>query len=346
MIGCFNISLFSYFDIHRIFDLLSFRLWDFVLWWFDLDFLIFDFNFDFILCISFLFIFLIHFFLKLLFSFLVNYITINSHFKILKFPIIVCLTLISFVTFLFNTSLIWCLHILDIFNSIQIVCFQDFTGFYEILSINSKHYKHTQNFSFYIYILFYYILHIVNTLTIVALRFFFSYSYDYNLHTDYTLNHKNVDIKCKNLISLWTLHNNYIKNTFISEYYFLHQLNINFLVTFLLNLIFYEFSIFYSVTRTYSTWLFIKTSKNLVHLSTRFTIILGKHQFSNISHIHLFTYIIFLLNYYGNFIKDFNYINFIISPYLQLYIYTYYTINFNLILTKWLKKQLNFLSSF
>lgn len=346
MVGCFNISLFSYFDIHRIFDLLSFRLWDFVLWWFDLDFLIFDFNFDFILCISFLFIFLIHFFLKLLFSFLVNYITLNSHLKSLNLPIIICLTLISFVTFLFNTCLIWCLLVLEIFSTLQIVCFQDFSGFYEILSITSKHCKHTQILNFYIYILFYYVLNIVNTLTIVALRFFFSYSYEYSLHTDYALSHKIVDIRCKNLIALWTLHNNYIKNNFLGLYHFLQQLNINFLVTFLLTLIFYEFSVFYTSTRLLLTWLFLKNSKNLVHLSIKFTITLGKHQFSNISHIHLFTYIIFLINYYGNFVKDFNYINFILSIYLQLYIYTYYTINFNFILYKWFKKQLNFLASF
>lgn len=346
MVGCFNISLFSYFDIHRIFDLVSFRMWDFVLWWFDLDFLIFDFNFDFILCISFLFIFLIHFFLKLLFSFLVNYVILNFNINILNYPIFLILILLNFISFLFNVCLTLCLHTIELFNFLNFVCFQDFSGFFETLNLHSKIFKRFNTFSFYIYLLFYYVLSILNNLTVIALRFFFSYAYESYLHTDYNINNKSIDIKLKSLLMLWISHGNNIKTFFLSTYYYVYQLNINFLVTFLLVLVFYEFTTFYVTNKFTNSWAFIKSSKNLVYLHIKFTISNTKSLDSNITAIHLFTYIIFLINYFGIFIKDFNYINFILSFYLVLYIFTYYCLNFNHILFKWFKKQLNFLSSF
>lgn len=68
--GCFNITALTNFDANRIFDLTHYRIWDLVLWWYDLDLIIFDFFIDFFNSISYLLLFINTFFYKIFFNFL------------------------------------------------------------------------------------------------------------------------------------------------------------------------------------------------------------------------------------------------------------------------------------
>ena len=347
MVGCFNISLFSYFDIHRIFDLLSYRMWDFVLWWFDLDFLIFDFNFDFIMCLSFIFIFLIHFFLKLVFSFLINYVICNALVQCNVIKTIVVLSTIGFVTFLFSINLTICLSILELFIALHVLCFHDFTGFFEVTPIILKGITHANITALHTYLMFYYILNVISYLCLVALRFFFSYTYELNLHLDYNITNRKIDLKCKSLNFVWLLYTQYLQSNHLPHLYtYLFKLNVNVLISYTLVLLFYEFTIFYNIQKVNLHLLFLKTTRYLFTLNVRFSITNNKHTFSNITYVHLFTYIIFLINHFGILIKDFSYINFVISYNLIFYTFTYYIIDFNLLLSKWYKKQLTFVVTF
>jgi len=346
MIGCFNISLFAYFDIHRIFDLMSYRVWDFVMWWFDLDFLLFDFNFDFIMCLSFIFLFLIHFFLKLVFSFIINYILLNNIIHALNYRILLCTNSISFITFFFSMGIHICIAVIELFITLHTICFQDFTGFFEFLSIHNKIYKRLNINSTYMYIMFYYSLNILNFLCVVTLRFFFSYTYNTINYTDYNVNIKSLEIRIKDLSTLWIAQGSYIKADFLNFYFYIHKININVLIIFTLIILFYNFTVFYVLNKQEVKVLFLKNSKYLHILSIKFTLHSGRHSLHNITYVHLFMYIIFIINYFSMIVKDFNYINFILLPYLVMYLFSHYIIDFNSNVKKWYKKQLQFITNF
>lgn len=346
MVGCFNISLFSYFDIHRIFDLLSYRTWDFVLWWFDLDFVVFDFNFDFIMCISFIFIFLIHFFLKLLFSFIVNYVLINSILIIDHIKLLLCTTIINFITFFFVTGILICILLLEVFSSVSTICFQDFIGFFEVSITQLTSFTKTALRITHIYIMFYYILNIVNNVCLVVLRFFFSYMYENFMHTDYIINTNSINVKCMNLSFLWIINGFYIINNLTNIYNYAKILGIFVICMFTLVGIFYTFLLFIATMNAPSRLLFLKSIRYLNTLEIKFTVAKYKGLFSNITYLHLFTYIIFIINYFSIIIKDFNYINFVLSTFTSFHIFTYYVKDNNTILKRWFKKQLSFITSF
>lgn len=316
------------------------------MWWFDLDFLLFDFNFDFIMCLSFIFLFLIHFFLKLVFSFLVNYILLNNIIGYLNYRLLICINSISFITFFFSIGIHLCLNVLEIFTMLNTICFQDFTGFFEFLNIHNKIHKKLNIYNTYLYIMFYYVLNIISFLCLITLRFFFSYTYTTCNYTDYNVNIKSVDIHVKNLNTLWIIQSSYLKDYLLNIYFYVYKININILLVFTLIVLFYTFTIFYNTNITHNTVIFTKNSKYLHILNTKFTLVSGRHTFNNITYIHLFMYIIFITNYFNMIVKDFNYINFIILPYLLLYVFTHYNIDFNTNIKKWYKKQLQFVANF
>ena len=119
------------------------------------------------MCLSFIFLFLIHFFLKLVFSFIVNYILLNNIVSYLNYKLILCINSISFITFFFSIGIHVCLNVLEIFTIMNTLCFQDFTGFFEFLNIHNKLYKKLNISNTYLYIMFYYILNIINFLSLV-----------------------------------------------------------------------------------------------------------------------------------------------------------------------------------
>ncbi len=151
------------------------------------------------MCLSFIFIFLIHFFLKLVFSFLINYVVCNNFIYCNPIKTMITLSTIGFITFLFSINVIICLAVLEIFLVLHILCFHDFTGFFEVSTILLKGKSCSIGKSFHTYLMFYYVLNVISYLCLVALRFFFSYTYELNLHLDYNVTNKKSDLKCKSL---------------------------------------------------------------------------------------------------------------------------------------------------
>lgn len=113
--GCFNITTLQNFDANRIFDLTHYRIWDLVLWWYDIDLIVFDFFLDFFNCISFLLIFINTFFYKIFFNFLNFTITINAqcYYHIIKQHYITFL--FFYIFFFFNIVLNFLFFYFEIF---------------------------------------------------------------------------------------------------------------------------------------------------------------------------------------------------------------------------------------
>jgi hypothetical protein len=342
MIGCFNIALFSYFDIHRIFDLISCRMWDFILWWFDLDFLLFDFNFDFILCLSFIFIFLIHFFFKLLFSFLINFIVVNKAFNVYKiFITFLVQSIIYFLTYILLVGVFYMFQILEIYIYLNIICFSDFTSFSDVLCIQNKTSNITSKQLTYIYIMFYYVLMILTKFYLLLFRHFYTQTYTHQTYVDQIVTNKSIDITSVSILPLYVLDNNHLYNTSCNIYSYLILLNINTLLLQNMTCIFYMFLIFNYVHKSVIYLQVLKISKYLYQLNSNYILLFHKNIFSNILFIYLFIYIIFLINFLGVFIKDFNYIVININALLIIVLFSIKLLNFNTIINYWFKKQLN-----
>lgn len=63
--GCLNVSVLNMFDINRGFELLSFRVWDTIVWWFDVEILLFEFSSDILLCTTIMYVFLMNNFTRI-----------------------------------------------------------------------------------------------------------------------------------------------------------------------------------------------------------------------------------------------------------------------------------------
>lgn len=351
MWGCFNIALYSYFDIHRIFDLVSYRLWDFIIWWFDIDFVLYDFNFDFILCLSYLFLFLIHFFLKLIFSFLYNFIQIHINFK--NIMIIVYFTqyiLIYFLSYLLIIGVHNLLLYIELIRRIDNLIFNDFISFTynnNIIVNSNTQFRSIKliNFNF---ILFYFVIQIIYYLFMLIIRFFFSCGYTYCIFTDIIYNFIYIyRINVEGLIHLFLIESGYVFLQFESLQFNLSILNINTLFLFSMVIIFYMYSIFYleNVFKGKS-WLFIKHVKYLFNLDSCFSLIFSKTLFSNVNFTYLYVYIIFLINFSNNLIKDFNTLIFSTETYNILYMFIRYQQNTSVNNINYYKKQLQYIIFF
>lgn len=343
MIGCFNITLFSYFDIHRIFDLILCRLWDFVMWWFDLDFLLFDFNFDFILCISFIFLFLLHFFLKLIFSFLVNFINFRNNAQNPITSVLYNYYFVSFITFLFIFGLFYVLMLLEFYNTLNSLCFFDFDSISSMHVFNEKSYN-TSNLSIsYLFLLFYYTIFFFTNLYIIILRYFFSYSYVTQIHVDYNVSNKTLDSNMINMCALYIISavNLYFTQYTILTYTIFLYLNVT--ITYNMIVIFYMFTIFSSNKVSVFQILLLKSVKYLHNLSILYSICFSKNVFSDLTFIHILVYILFIINVLGSMIKDFNFINFILNFYNTTSFFELNFNDFNNVQYFWMKKQLTYI---
>jgi len=343
LIGCFNITLYAYFDIHRIFDLIIFRIWDFILWWFDLDFILFDFNFDFILCLSFLFIFLLHFFIKVIFSFLNNFIIFNVLHLILNIFLLYT-NYIAFITFLFVSLLFILLNAIEAYFLLVIFIFSDFSGFSDTYIIFNAQTTIMQ-YTTYFYILFYFIINIVNTYWLLILRFFFSQSY-YNIsNIDIHLSNKLIDITNISLIKLFITACNYLLNTgLIGIYNYLYIIQVNIIISFLILTMFYVYKVFtFNLLTESFKFLIQKKVNHLYNLNLCYSLEFYRNLFSDITFLFLLNYIIFTINFFSSFIKDFTYINVFINIFTVFLLFSFFTFNFSFNNERLFKKQLIYL---
>lgn len=344
MIGCFNITLYAYFDIHRIFDLILYRIWDFILWWFDLDFILFDFNFDFVLCLSFLFIFLIHFFIKLVFSFFYNFISINSVVGVFS-HIYLYSTYIYYISFLFIFGIVYILLILESCLYICYSFFSDIVTFSEMTSTYkapTKYQNHIPVFT----ILFYFSLTIIEKLNFLFFRFFFCQSYILHKNQDFHLTNNRLNLKLHSFLNLYLVPVSYIKPGYLYSIY-------NYYTLLLLNLymgvsiigVFYFYSLLtFSTTYVIFNIIAFKSVKYLYNLDICYILLFHRNIFNTITFLFLIAYIVFTINIFSVFVRDFVQINIIFNFINIFLVYFFWYFNFSTNSYFWIKKQLIYLN--
>lgn len=292
--------------------------------------MLFDFNFDFILCLSFLFLFLIHFFIKLIFSILVNYIIFNTLLCITNL-IYILFTFITFISFYFISSILYCLKSLELYFNVTTICLVDFLHFSEINSIHENSNIHVNIVNTF-YILFYFILHILNFTTILMIRFFFAISYCILSTTDINTNIK--DIEVKNIYgNIALVINNNSTNIYTQKpvYTYLLLIKINIILMNTLIQIFYTYkNMIFFQKKNVDTLYFQKITKHLHKLNICYTLTISKNNFSHISVLMLINYIIFTINFFGLIVKDFTHINITINNFTLLLVYYINNFNFNI----------------
>lgn len=312
--GCFNISALHNFDTNRIFDLTHYRIWDLVLWWYDVDLIIFDFFLEFFNCVSFLLLFINTFFYKIFFNFL-NFtliLNVNNHLLVLDF---------CFINFFF-------FYIFFFFNVVYNFIFFYFELFYFIdlyfnidTHIVSMQYTYVTvntpvvNVTFFYFIFFFFVLFFYVYIYIFSIKNIFSVVCEINpVALDINVSMLNTSAGITLFFNSFYVfkHTFLISNTRINSYFFIGILRLFLLVLFtLLSVFFLVHNLYYSNSNIQSNiqYVIVKQNKYFFKLENTVLIIVFKF-FKNdvIKHLQI-NLITFIINFFSYVIKDLTYIN-------------------------------------
>lgn len=199
-------------------------------------------------------------------------------------------------------------QIIEFYIFLNTVCFIDFTSFSDVLYLQNKVVISRLNFMSYIYIMFYFVLVLLTTFYILVFRYFYTYAYISQLHTDYVITNRCIDLNNFSTLHIYVLENTYIFNYILCLYSHLTIVNINCLIMQSMLFIFYTFTMFYYMHKNVVNLQILKINKYLYQLNINYVVLFYKNVFSTVLFIYLFIYIIFIINFLGIFIKDFSYI--------------------------------------
>jgi hypothetical protein len=311
--GCFNITALTNFDANRIFDLTHYRIWDLVLWWYDLDLIIFDFFIDFFNSISYLLLFINTFFYKIFFNFLnftllitciYDLYVINSFFYIIFFFYI-----FFFINIIFNF----------VFFFFELLFF--FDSFFSMDNhLYSFQYRHTTTFESVLYFCFFYFIFFFFIL------FFFVYVYMFSIKNIFSIV---CDTGCTGDVALtvtnFKLFVSYffngfyiLKNTFLTQsiykntLFFLNFFNLFLIILFSLINSFFINAVFYlNYNRLLKNILvkLMKQNKYFLKLETNVILTIFKFFKNDVIKNLQLNLVTFLINFFNFFVKDITYLN-------------------------------------
>lgn len=303
----------------RVFDLICIRSFDFIVWWFDIDFILFDFIFDVLASITFILIFIIGFFIRLLFSFIFVLLIINSlnfitmSHLVTIYVIVFISALYNFINYIFSIGIILTLYY---FETIQ-------TGIY-LISIETISISNNVNqlfglcskfwinycsfifclFNFVIQFFFAFIFFIMRSLFVIILDFFFS-----NFDIQFLL--QGVKFIYIDFITLNIIPFNFIWSSNISLFSFYFFCNIVYIVCYFLITCLYNYNI---LNFGFTNWI-TKVFYNLVAINKQNSnlilsiLIFFKFLFNEIFFIFSFVIIIFVSSLFGFIVKDYMFIS-------------------------------------
>lgn len=139
-----------------------------------------------------------------------------------------------------------------------------------------------------------------------------------------------MDIKFTSIYYLLIIDTKFLYSALTNFYVFTIILNFNVLHVFSMLSIFYFYSFFY--VNVFLNALLINTLKYMKYLyvlTVMYTHSAYKHLFNTVVLLHTYMYIIFLFNFFGNMVKDFNFIHFLINALLLLILFTSNVNTFN-----------------
>lgn len=299
----------------RVFDLLCIRSYDFVMWWFDLDFILFDFVFDFILCVTFIFIFIIGFFIRIIFSFVFVILFIINIVKIMLTVVYSSLIFIyidilfKFVCFFFCFSLTCILRFCETLCIVFIFVFFDFISF-SLFTIGLTNWDSIQicGFCTFLFILFYFIIKFNYSFLFFIIRCLFVIISDFlylqfDLHVGiYQIDYFRFDFM------MFALYFNSVLLCFgTSFFHFLVVLNQSFLLLFSVIILFFSFQFNILPVNIFCKTHFVAIFCYFRNITSNYLSIIKffKFIFNDLFFLFFFILLVFIVSFFGFFVKDF-----------------------------------------
>jgi hypothetical protein len=313
--GCFNVTALHNFDANRILDLTHYRIWDLVLWWYDVDLIIFDFFLDFFNCISFLLIFINTFFYKIFFNFL-NFTIILNLINVVSILNHTCLNFFFYyIFFFFNIIFHFIIFYYELFFFFDLYFSMDghlLSTTYTYTSLNDTIFNNNVCFFYFLFFLF--------------VLFFFTYVYLFSIKSIFSIvcdSVSNLDIitSINNIKNHIILHFNLfyiLKITYIMHgvhtgfYFFLQCFSLFILVLFsLINTFFLVNALNLQFCTLHKNLTLKLTKQNKFFFKLENIVVLVTFKFFKneiIKHMQI-NLITFLINFFSYFVKDITYLN-------------------------------------
>ena len=333
----------------RVFDLLCIRSYDFILWWFDIDYILFDFIFDMLVSITFIFVFIIGFFIRIMFSFIFVIIVINNAVSLnaaqfcTNCIFIFIFSIYSFISFFVNTGILTLLFFYEFILFNLAFIFNDFSSkSSHLVWFNAQSVNFCIFFCSFVFCLFYFILLFLFAFIFFIIRSLYTICFDFifnNFDLQFSINC--CDIINIKFSTLCVLSFSCIFTTTLNIFNFFSLVGYLFLTCFFLVAIVFTYSLLYSlkhgllISNLY--WYLFCNSLNFSQIYNTL-LIFFKYAFNEIFFVYNFSTIVFIISFFGIMIKDFvfltasnNYYHTILSfDTLNNTVFNYNILNWNL----------------
>jgi len=319
--------------LSRIFDLLCVRSYDFILWWFDIDFILYDFVFDYIVCITLIFAFVIGFFLRIFYSFIFVILFMcfwaqyQSTLLYTGFNMIFISIFYNFVCFFFAFGISYILNYIEFFTFTSLFIFTDFVSFSQNTTLfTGSTAPFSVFFCSYLFCLFYFVVYFIFCFVFFVIRCLFSISFDIaTTNFDLQCSILSIDIKYFDFLCFLLVYLGYLFANQQGFFSFIFILSFTFLIIFFILSIFFAFSFLcqnHSLIKlcTINFWYFLIYARSFTIMypsNLRFF----KNVYSDIFFIFLFLLIIFVVSFFGFFIKDFLFLTVFFELFLDIICY-------------------------
>lgn len=316
----------------RVFDLICIRSYDFIMWWFDLDFILFDFIFDVLSCITFIFVFIIGFFIRIMFSFIFvlllnNNIAFLSNVLLVGFCILLFIFIIyNFICYFFTFGVAYLIFFFEfLLLAFKLIVF-DFISFSSHVWLMFGVFKMFFTiFCSYLFSLFYFIIVFLFCFIFFIIRCLFTIIYDYLFFNfDIHLNSHNISILHIDFNELYILTSNYIFNISLSFFSFFFICSILFILSFYLVSIFFTYNLasfgVQAILLCTCYWVYINYSRVFSPLLSAL-LVFFKYVYNELFFIFTFILIIFVTSFFGFMVKDFVFLNIFFDLFTNLVSY-------------------------
>jgi hypothetical protein len=298
------------------------------MWWFDIDYVLFDFIFDSFVCISYVFTFVIGFFFRLLFSFIFSILCIGNLFFMKLtflhnfFYNVLCLVLYCFIQSFFTFNFFILVFLIEFIYLNYLIVFTDLTSI-SCLSFTCSLYTnlvccYSCNF---VFSLFYFNLIILFSFIFFLLRCLFSILFDYLFFNfDFFFSGNFLNLTKINFNGLYFLHCMVIIR-FMVCFFFLGVLSVccSFLVSLYFSMMFligkYDF-----LCIKFIWWSIISYIKSCsCYFSS--VILFFKFNFNDIFFFYVFIFVIFICSFFGIIVKDFVFLSLFFDIFISFIFY-------------------------
>lgn len=302
---------------------------------------------EYIVCVTYLFVFLMNFFVKIFFSFLNFLLVINTFLNFPVMDVYVNCMLCVFVTYIFTFLTQFMLHFMELFIMILCFVFLDFISFSTWVPFCVITNTCSITYCFFNFTMFYFIVCLLTTLIFFVTRclFVIYLVYSYYLDILYTINILGNALIDPVIILIIVF--SYVFNFLTGLYTYVYVLCISFLLVFYVINIYFAFSVFKVCCNVFNVnyMFFVKYTKYLYTLETEVLILCFRFLFFDIFFVLLFVYVLFIINFFGFFVKDFLFVSIFFC--FSMFLHNNYVcmINFTLIKNLHLKTQLYYINT-